>query len=785
MKKTIFDFKLMKEGMRQVKSLAIGCLALQLIVFALIVPVQGVEYSKSMGGYQFIAQSAANLMPLLPMVCIVWAPLLCLALFSFLNNRGASDFYHALPQSRRCLFFSFLAAVGCWLFIIFFTVVLLTGLGTLLFPTLFHINWGEFLLYGIILWVCAFYVSAATLFALSVSGTTLTGILLTLLVVLGPRLAFMSLAEITTYASSIYTVEYLPFPFHANVNVVSSLTQLFTGRVNIEAWFRAESILFTLCLGIIYTLLGAHCFRKRKSESAGQPLPSGKASLLLPLAMGLIPCLFALRPLFYLIIDQLSADASLLATSLGCLLLGSALYLAFVWFAGRKPSAVKKALPGLLLLPLIMGLALGGMFLTRNRILHYRPAAEELDYVRILSVNMGRDESYANRFDSLHWNSKSYAAYDSIRLEDPAVLARLSRALTDTLDGKRDDNKNYHVLTVALKGKGSERVRTILLPEEDNTLVWNTLKQTAAYRQRLQNLPEIDTPGLRLTGAFGHSPEDYAALQKLYMCLREEVASMDTDTWLRDLTEQDRTLEPLQLSLSRNGMNESITLPISLRMPRTATLYFKEKDARTNRAESLQLARDLINRTGDPKLHISLNIFEKDGTWGDFILITTNPEAWLKESYWDHDALYSPDQGRILLDELQKLESPDPGKILIHVQMYDEGYSGTYWHNHSFWCSADTLPAFLKERKEAYVFRDNCILITNVLEIAMYKPKNTAEINKLLREYGWGESFESLQGMPDGAVYTYEDGVFSASYTDASGQVHSYEYIYGTEPVYY
>lgn len=75
--------------------------------------LQRLEYSPS-AVYNMGVVNFLQMHPLLVLTFTVFAPVMMLYLFSFLNKRNSSDFYHSLPNTRLSLFFSFFAAVMTW-----------------------------------------------------------------------------------------------------------------------------------------------------------------------------------------------------------------------------------------------------------------------------------------------------------------------------------------------------------------------------------------------------------------------------------------------------------------------------------------------------------------------------------------------------------------------------------------------------------------------------------------------------------------------------------------------
>lgn len=121
-KKMHFSLRLLWEGFQQCKMIGIFS-AVIVVLGAVLEPVaQAISLSSSPHYTKVVYEAWAINVTLL--VVLLAAPLMTLMLFHFLDNRAASDLYHALPHKRITLYLSYAGAVLLW-------VVLLLVLGTL------------------------------------------------------------------------------------------------------------------------------------------------------------------------------------------------------------------------------------------------------------------------------------------------------------------------------------------------------------------------------------------------------------------------------------------------------------------------------------------------------------------------------------------------------------------------------------------------------------------------------------------------------------------------------
>ncbi len=110
MMNNIFSYKLYLQGLRKIR----------VVGFAMLFLVTALNAASAVT--MVVAPPGCVIMPFRLVECApfsllvgVFAPLLVYSMFSFLNERRASDFFHSLPQKRACIYTSFMAAVMTWI----------------------------------------------------------------------------------------------------------------------------------------------------------------------------------------------------------------------------------------------------------------------------------------------------------------------------------------------------------------------------------------------------------------------------------------------------------------------------------------------------------------------------------------------------------------------------------------------------------------------------------------------------------------------------------------------
>ena len=158
MKKTWFDGRLYLQGLKRLRLIGLA-MAILFITVAVLVPLttwiqtaNRMQYVDeyydpmydssydSMYGEEDSLQEpkvkeVENRRLIIPvLVASYLSPVFILLIFSYLNRRSESDFYHAIPYTRVCVYTSFVAAAMTWVLAILIASSLAAGLFWTLCP---------------------------------------------------------------------------------------------------------------------------------------------------------------------------------------------------------------------------------------------------------------------------------------------------------------------------------------------------------------------------------------------------------------------------------------------------------------------------------------------------------------------------------------------------------------------------------------------------------------------------------------------------------------------------
>lgn len=247
--------------------------------------------------------------------------------FRFLTSRTKSDFYHALPVERTALFYSYAAAILTWLVA---SIVTTLSASTMMFVAV----GGEVLWYdlhvAVTILVSTIYVASISMFAISLTGTVFSNLVLT-----GLLLAMPSMA-----------VAYFQYGI---VTAIRHANQNFDPFYDLPSFFGStlNQGLTLLCSFALFAI-AAYCFKRRNSEMAGNSAPGPKLQAIYRIAVALPLLLVAFVGIpFYGFIEAPDAFGAVTLTILALVAMAS-----FELITSRRWK-------NLLKVPLSFGIALG------------------------------------------------------------------------------------------------------------------------------------------------------------------------------------------------------------------------------------------------------------------------------------------------------------------------------------------------------------------------------------------------------------------------------------------
>ncbi len=368
--KKLFSLKLYIEGLKRIKIAGIAA-AITVILLNAVIPLISILESRRMYGMtSIVGHSVTSVEPyeFLPfgLLMLAFGAVFAFSMFSFLNERNRSDFFHAIPHKRICVYLSFIAAIFTWIFAI---LTVSTGVNALLysFSKFYTVNFSVVLITPLVLLVASTMIAAFMTLAMTLTGTVISNSLIFVLLLLFGRTigqifvtALRELAPIVSHGESF--LNYLEFEFSLPFVLLSG-----------EGFDNTPLVIYTVVITLLVFAAGAVCYVKRKSETATKSAPSKLMQHIYRSAITL--------PFFLFIVLTAIMDGFDASTQLILLVLAILVYCIFELMTTKKIKSLVKALPMLVIPILLSGLFTGAVYIARNAVLNQVPEIDEVEAI--------------------------------------------------------------------------------------------------------------------------------------------------------------------------------------------------------------------------------------------------------------------------------------------------------------------------------------------------------------------------------------------------------------------
>ncbi len=402
--KTIFNLKLYKDAIKQLRLFSIISFALMTIISIMIPIAMYIDAKDSSNMIDSttgtIIKQGINVLEatgFLIVFPVIIAPILTLMIFKFLTNRNSSDVYHSMPHTRLCIIVSYLAALFTIILAMITISTTITAISYSLLSKYVLFSFSQLIAFSINIFIVSILVISATAFACSITGTLFANISFTGLILFLPRFFIYAFVSVVSNA--------LP---NAVGNVLPILESKFNHLFNIVTWFLGSSsngillklsfsTIYTSILCIIFITFAIICFRNRKSETAGNSTNSqwlqGFSTISLGMAISLIP----LSMIFDFMIHKDAgtsyyyhyvANKIQVADVFSIIVLYIFAILAMFIYELISSKKLLQALKSLIYVPVVFVLNIVFLLLVTfsfNNMLNYTPTVDDLSYVRLFT----------------------------------------------------------------------------------------------------------------------------------------------------------------------------------------------------------------------------------------------------------------------------------------------------------------------------------------------------------------------------------------------------------------
>ena len=519
-KEKFFDIHLYIEGLRQIKTMGIVFMVM-ILICALVIPVADVwNFIGEDGTWAAETLNLIEVFPFLLAVMYIFAPVMALRLFRFLNKRNESDFYHALSFTRPCLYVSFFAAVMTWAAAQVVISVLFEILILKLASKVIILNMASVWPFALAVLCGCFLMISAVMVAMSLTGTYFSNIALSLLILFLPR------AILAAMTNAVANTCYVLVPSHAfglleasyNVPagiVINCFRYIFGSGSKVDIFIPVTTYVpsaYTFILGCIYFALGMLLFAKRRSEAAQNPAANKYLQAALRIAAATVPCTFGCMILYRNIFGSSYFSVLLI---FGFFVCGIAVYFLYEIISTKKVRNLLKIFPGILILAAVNVIIIFGMYSMQKSQLAFVPEADEIESVSV----------------TVSYSTSSYfsAKRSEFELTDERAREIVSEGLKTAIDYDGADTSlssaELKELTVVIRTKNAEKYRNICLKQEEYEELVSRFDTSDDMKELYTQLPD---PG-RITSIYLNFADNLseAQLKEIYECAADEFAEME------------------------------------------------------------------------------------------------------------------------------------------------------------------------------------------------------------------------------------------------------------------
>ena len=485
---SFFNFRLFLEALKRLRVIGLATAILAVTASALVPVVCWIEQSGSRPITPYEMETEFLCIPA-GFVSLL-APFFFAVLFSFLNKRKESDFFHAIPYTRTCVYVSFVSASLVFVWVIQLACALVAGILWGMIPALIA-DIGGMISYTLVSMLAAAMLSSFMMLALTVSGTEGSCMLLFLLFAGFTRvvaaifcgcLESIDLLRINDlWSNSFFSpLWFLPLNVIYYWMDVTSATRLL---------YSVPNILYSAAVTLAVFALAGLIYKHRRSEMAGNPAPGVKTQALFRIMFTTLLAL--LLPL--LVISDAAEVGLTLVLVVGVLLV----YFLYELITTKRPRNMLKAIPGL---GIVAGICIAFTILFyayRGVVLYEDIEKSEVKSVSVESGSFGSN-TYQGRL------------LGTLQTDDDEVVSLVVRQLALSQKYEREGDWSvspapesyWDRVTVTIRMKGGRTVkRYIMLGDETRAELNERFMELEAVSSIAYLLPEdgeITSGGIEL-----------------------------------------------------------------------------------------------------------------------------------------------------------------------------------------------------------------------------------------------------------------------------------------------
>lgn len=596
--KNLFSKKLYLQGLRKIRTIGIAMAIVLIALNALfpIVSILGSQFSYNPNQTVYVVE-AAFVAPC-SVIVLLFAPIMVYSMFSYLNDRKSSDFYHSLPQKRICVFISFILAIFTWIFGVLLASAFLNAILWAI-AVYYTVSVSAIILSFLTYLIAALVLCGFMILAMTVTGTTISNILVFLLFALFVRafgLFFLyglyEVAPMFHVANSwlhIFDIDFfLP---------LSLLEECF----NMESliFYDAEVLVYWAVVSLLLFVASAYFYHFRRSESAGKSAPNRLMQHLYRIA---VTFPFMMLTMYMILLEDGVEDFHLILAVIAFLV-----WVLYELMTTKKIKNVLKSLP-LFLIPVVLSLFyVGGIYVGRAIVYETTPERDEIVAVKREGGNFRASTTWENA-----------VLYNDFTT-DPQVLDMIAQAvsdtkMTDTWDSsERYDHGYQYQGAYTLQLKSGRKVTYNLVTKNSLRTAFQNAKD---LKRVIYSLPADDMIGY--IGVYS-LPDD--CIDEIWSAFAEDFYDMDENKRIEYLkwNEKNNSMTEIHLSGEYKNIDFFIEYDLDLKYTPKALKAFLQYSQKSNPPiDGLKKIKYAINQIENIEGHYaSMHIFQNPMEYQD------------------------------------------------------------------------------------------------------------------------------------------------------------------------
>ena len=485
----MFNLKLYIEGLKKLK--IIGFTALILCVGISIMLAIGSTPSAMM---ELSAEDLrlATWQIATPLLMLLgFTPIIIYTAFRFLNKRNSADFYHAIPYKRKSVYLSFVASALTWILAI---IVITMAVASAFWGAVGY--WFEFSQvweFSRALFAACVMIAGFTLVAMMVTGTFVSNVFITVLIMSFVRVVGMIFIETVKMVSPIIDIsstvmQFFEYKFFLPISIFASPMDY--GSDMGSAYTDIGPIIYAFVLGLVLIVAGMFLYERRHSEMANKSASSKKLQHIFRIAITM-PFALLVAMMFFQV-PQMGYNTDGRAQPMIMLTI-TALIVYFLYEIITTKSFKRMLKSAPLFLVVVLGGVVFALSITGVRTATYSFQPNDTDIASIRVEKEGLESVYtygSENGNEVFVSTGGIYGFDILDDNSKMIVARALKDNISALKGKKD----YYwgtTLRVSITTKsGKKETRNIMFEQEQYAALYKSIMTNGKFKEEIIKLPE-------------------------------------------------------------------------------------------------------------------------------------------------------------------------------------------------------------------------------------------------------------------------------------------------------